>query len=621
MSDLPSATLVEVPPEGQIVATAPANVAVYFFCSSKGPLSTPTPFGSQQQALSETVFGCGGVREMGYCQAKVPVPCVGIRLPKTSTPGTKSTPVITADATSTWTAALTGTPTDGLDVVLTFTIGGTTGSAGIKYTLSTDGGFTTGPEVALGTATSITIGGVAIALGTAKLVVATDFATWWTEPPSATILPATVTRVGSSTSTMVFSGSPEDGYEIGIYFVTGGTVGAPGITFQYALDAGAATPKLSKVLALPLNGIFPIPDGKDASGVTLTVGAGTVDALDGVTARTTPPAYQWADAAAALDTLRNSKITWSFLVFTSFNTRAFRDSAESKLQDFAGSGRFTWAACPGRDRITGENTTSDGNVLGDLAWSGRIEDEWSGSIGNRTPPQWGAERVTCPLTGRRNRRPVTVANIPRNIGITPDTDIGDRTLPNGGALSADISIHNDITGALEEHDARINPSLFQLGGNVLRTWYGEQGLEPGVFPAGGRLMSADTDIQRWQHRRVQDLADAAALAAMSRQVLRKFGVWPQTARAPYVSGDIMPWDMTNIQQILFAAVYAAVGAYVSAPKTGGITIIVEPTPGQVNGNTVVYQKTKLVSRKYLDTFSGTLGFVDPAFAGLFQAAS
>ncbi len=59
----------------------------------------------------------------------------------------------------------------------------------------------------------------------------------------------------------------------------------------------------------------------------------------------------------------------------------------------------------------------------------------------------------------------------------------------------------------------------------------------------------------------------------------------------------------------------------SAPRSGGISVVVNPTPGLVTGNTVVYQTTKLVGKQYLDTFSGTLGFTNPAFTSLFQAAS
>ena len=63
------------------------------------------------------------------------------------------------------------------------------------------------------------------------------------------------------------------------------------------------------------------------------------------------------------------------------------------------------------------------------------------------------------------------------------------------------------------------------------------------------------------------------------------------------------------------------GAYIPGAKTGGIVVTVNPTPGLVAGNTVVYQSTKLVPPQYIDTFSGTLGFVNPAFADLFKSAA
>jgi hypothetical protein len=623
MSTLPGATLVEVPPAGQIVQTAPANVAVFLGCSSKGTLSQPLPFGAQQTAACELTYGAGPLsRQSCYPMAKVPVQFVCIRLPAVSVAATISTPALVQGGSSTWTSTLSGTPTDGLDVVINFIVGGTTGSSGITYQVSTDGGNSFGSTQNLASATSITVGGVSIALGSGHVVTAGDSAAWWTTPASATILPTTVTRAsGSSTSTYVFSGTPNDGYEMAIQIVTGGTVGAAGITFMYSLDYWAgANATWSLVTALPLSGVYVIPDHNDSTGITITVGAGVVVAGDLVTANTTPPMPQWSDASAALDTLRNSNLTWSFVVFTGYATRAFRDSLETKLQSYATSGRFTWGTVQARDRITGETTTSPDNTSGDLAWSGRLLAEWGTSVGDRTPPQAGSARVRDPQTGRYNRVPRTAIVISRIVGTSPDTDPGDRTLPNDGAYSSDVSITTPA-GQLCEHDARVNPSLFNLGFNVLRTWYGESGLAPGVFDASGRLMAASGDIQRWQYRRVQDLADAACFAAMAKLISSKFGVWPSTVRPPYVAGDIMVWDLNNLYQLLFAAVFAAVGNYVSAPRSGGIQVVINPTPGIVNGSTVVYQSTKLTGKQYLDQFSGTLGWVNPTLAALFTGPS
>lgn len=615
---LPYARLVEVPPDLPQFATAPADVCFHIGCSSKGALLTPTPFGGQQIKTAEATFGCGPLpREGGYIQGKVPVQFGFIRVPATARVATKSTPATVRNVSSDFTTTLSGTPTDGADVVLTFTLGGTTGTGPISYTVSTDGGVTTGAPVSLATGLTIVILGVTITLGSGKIVTTGDVVTWWQMPASAAILPSTVTRAGTSTSTMTPSGTPNDGYEVQVIFRSSGTVGTTGITYTVSLDGGRT---ISPETALgTATTILPL-DGLDASGLTITLGAGTIDARDQIVFATTPPVPQWSDVSLALDALRNWSGVWSFVNVCGFMTRAFRDSLETKLQSFATSGRFTWGAVSARDRMTGESTTARDNTSGDLAWSARVVSEWATSAGNRTPWFAGASRVVCPLTGRSSRRPATLGYLPRLIGYSPDTDPGEKDL---GSLSSDIAIHDNTvggTGALLEHDARVNTSLFDIGACVLRTWYGEQGLEPGVYCARGNLGAATGDIQRIAHRRILNLCDAALLVAMTQQVLKKFGRWPASVRPPYRAGDIMEWDRLRMLQALRQAAVDAVGGYVS-DGARGISVTVNPTPGFVGGNTVVYQSTKLTWRDYVDAFEGTIGFTNPSLNAISTPAS
>ena len=59
---------------------------------------------------------------------------------------------------------LTGTPTDDFHLLLTVTTGGTIGTAGILLTLSLDAGRSTGPTIALGTASTLAIAGTGLTL-------------------------------------------------------------------------------------------------------------------------------------------------------------------------------------------------------------------------------------------------------------------------------------------------------------------------------------------------------------------------------------------------------------------------------------------------------------------------
>jgi hypothetical protein len=389
-----------------------------------------------------------------------------------------------------------------------------------------------------------------------------------------------------------------------------------------SLDGGL---NFGSVQQLNTGGTYLIPDGAGSTGVTITVGAGTITALDQVAAKTTAPVAQYSDVAVAMNAIRNWSGSWAFFMLCGRSTRAMRDSIETLQQTYSTNGRYTYAVVSARDRIAGETVSaSPNNVSGDLAWSARLIAEWGTSAGNRTPPQAGSARVTLPATGRQSRRSVALQYVPRIIGITPDCDPGNRTLPSGGACSSDTLITVPTSGAvapanpgaLIEHDARLNPSLYGQNFNVLRTYYGETGLQPGVFPAGGRLMSVSTDIQRWQHRRVLNLADAAEFTYMTNNLLRTLPINPATMRAPYNPGDLAPWVVASLTQGLYLAVRNAVGNFLSAGNSpngkGGITVTVNPTPAVVSGNTVVYQNTQLVWKDTLDTFSGTIGFTNPA---------
>jgi hypothetical protein len=634
---LPYVQLTEVKPQGAILPQAPANVPVFLFCSSAGTNFQFVQLGSQQQAAAEVLFGAGPWREGAYIAAKTPVQTGWMKVPATA---------VSASASAVDHSGVTGTAThftvggtilDGYDVVVIFTVGGTFGTS-YTYKVSLDGGATFGTPIAVTTSLTMaitgTLNGVSIATGitvtltTTETVITNDVIKFWTQPASATILPTTITRVNSSTSTLTPSGTPNDKYDFTVIFYTGqgttGTIGGGGanaLSYSYSLDGVT----FSDPAAVPLNGVIVLADHRDTSGVTnqtgvtLTCGAGTLDNLDQITFSTTPPVPSAADLQTAMDTVRNtSGAVWSFFYACGSVPVATRNSLETKAQNFAASGRFTDVYLQGRDRITGETVTSSaGNLLGDLAWSGRITatgtDGWGASVGNRTPPSFGYIRITCPLTGRRSRRPFNAQLVSQLLAYTPDTNPGEY---DNGPLSADTAIV-DKNGQLAEHDGRINPSIFAIGGNVIRTWEGEEGLEAGLWPGDGHLMSASGDITDITQRRVLNLADAALVVAMRGQILQKFGVAPSTARSPLVAGQIFPWDLKRMTQALTQQVVSAVSAYV-AGGAGGIFISINPTP-QTGG--ILLVTMQLNGKQYVRGFQASAGFVNPALFGLVTPAA
>lgn len=629
---LPYAQLTEVRPQGAILPQAPADIPVFLFCSSKGTNFQIVQLGSQQQGQAEVLFGAGEVREGMYVAAKAPVQTVWVKLPPTAVNASASAidySLVTGTAVP---GAIGGTISDGYDVVVKITTGGTIGTS-YSYQVSLDGGNTFGTIINVTTSLSMAITGtlngvsiatsITVALTTSQTFITGDIFKFWTQPASASILPKTITRVASSSASLTPSGTPNDRYQVVMVFQTlqgtTGTVGVGGanaITYTYSLDGGLT---FTNPQALPLNGAAVLVDHKDSAGntiqtgLTVTAGAGTIDNLDQITFSTTPPVPAWADIATAMDLVRASNATWSFFVVCGFGPVATRNSAETKMQSYAASGRFTATFLQGRDRITGETVTgSAGNVLGDLAWSGRITgtgtDGWGASVGNRTAPSFGAIRVTDPNTGRRQRRSYQVQLLSQLLAFTPDTNPGEY---DNGPLSPDTSIV-DVNGAPAEHDARTNTSIHALGGNVIRTWEGEQGVIPGLWPSDGHLMSADGDMTDITQRRVLNLADAAMVVAMRSSILGKYGVAPTTARAPLVAGQLFPWDVTRFNQLLKRQVVAAVAPYV-AGGASGIFVAVNPTPLTGGGLVATLQ---LNGKQYVRAFTATAGFVNPSLLQL-----
>lgn len=647
MPQLAEVFLNEVAPTGQIAQTAPADICCFIGCASSGNAFQIYDFGAQALANIVSTFTNGPLcAEGGYDANKVPVPTVFVRVPATAVSAASSAVTYTGTGTAA-SFVVGGTIADGWDIVIKVTTGGTIGTS-FSTSISLDGGATFSTPVANATALAIAItgayNGVTIATGitltltTSQTLALNDTIAFWTQPASASILTTTVTRVLSSTSTLVFSGTPADAYHIVVQFLTSGTEGVGNtITFWVSLDGGLS---FGGVQQLNTGGTYLIPDGAGSSGVTITVGSGTITALDMVSAKTTAPVPAFADVQTAKNAVRNWSGSWSFFHLTGYSSRAMRDSIEGLDQTYAVSGRFTWTSLSARDRITGENVhTSANNVAGDQAWTTRVAAEWGTSIGNRTPPLAGSVYCTSPIGGslssgsaRQNRRPNGVAYTPRVIGISPDTAPGDRSLPNDGACSSDILITVPTSGiiapqnpgALSEHDGRLNPMLINLGFNICRTYFGETGLAPGVYLEAGYLMSSPTDIQLWAWRRVLNLADSAMFAEMGRQLLSRLPINPATQPPPYNPGDIDPIVVNNLTSALFNAVRDKVRLYVSAGGAangkGGITVTVNPTPGTSGGNPVVFASAQLVGKKILGTFSAGIGFTNPSLTAITTGA-
>lgn len=596
---VPEATLEVVQNGLGLIASPPDKVAVYCGTASKGTYLQPFVFATTTTLTGS--FGCGkGVKAATYSIAKTGGQCVFIRLPKVAVAATKSS--VTKVGTGTFVATVSGTPLDNYEVIIEFTVGGTIGVAGIFYRYSLDGGETYTTAAALGTATTIALTGtgMTVNLTATQTVILADTASFFSTPASAAILPITTTRVDASTSVITATGSPEDDYEVVFEVLDGGTIGVAGITYRYSLDGGNSwTPKRALGTATSVE----LLDGKvESSGITVALAAGTLEALDKAEFDTTAPAWQGSDALAALDLLRSSSHKWGFLHVVGDANATQCGDVGGKLAEFASGTRYTWAGLSARAKYTNESDTS---------WTSRLVTNFQAYADDRIAVGAGCARITCPVTGRRNRRPVMWTAIPRVLVFGIEVDPGRKL---SGPLSSDVAIH-DANSALVEHDARIDPTLHDARFLTYRTHEGNNGVEPGVFITRGNLMNTEgSDFTRIALRRVMDKGSVIFRSVMAMQL--ENGIFVNAAGTPN-AGFIRETDAGKIEREIRTALE---NELIANGEASGVQVKMGRTDPVLTNGGKVTAEVKITPLGYIDSFEGTISYTNPQLQSLQEAA-
>ena len=618
---VPDANIVESPPGAGFAPSNPRNVPVYFGCAQNGTLATPTncnaqSFGVGQHASIQSTYAAGPLaRKAVYTQAKDGVPCLCIRLPKSARVAFTSPLTNTLNGGSTIIPGVSGTPLDGFDFQVVFTVGGTTGITGGMYKTSQDGGATFSSPAALGTALTFVLpgSGLTVALGgSGKVFNIGDTIAFWTRPASAAILPVSITADGGSTCTYTPSGSPEDGYQVQIRWATGTTnVGTvTGAAYYVSLDGGLTWGPLTYLGTATSITIYDgyVGTTPTPSGIVVALFAtGIITAGDLVAFGTTAPEFSYADLQTAWTNLRATAFVWSFGVALSPMVAADGASLDSLLVGWALGTRRTFAIVETRGRGTYESVS---------AWEARILAEWitgQGFGSTRVFPAAGASPVADPITARRNVRTALVHYVGRFAFYPISTDPGEVDL---GPLTSDVTLV-DPNGNPAQYDARTSSALFDAGFLTLRTWEGW----PGVYPTGGVLIPPPGQINLVAYRRVLDALEDAVQGQMRLEMLRSFRIWPSTPapKTPYLAGDIYEADARAIQRRLNAVAFSAV---VATGDASAVQVVLQRTPVAIaGGRKKLVAKYKLTPLDYIYGFEGDVQLVDPALDALLSKAS
>lgn len=598
------------------IATPPEDVVVVIGPSSKGNSGTDpnvpanyisTPVQYADMANFSEARGCGpGPKAALYLFGNTQKTYIFIRVPKTARDPEIGDIDISGLTNADVAPAATGTPLDSYEIVVLFTLGGTTGMAGIKYRYSLDGGSSYSAEITMGVELTLddlaAETGVTITMVTGKAIVTDDSLYLATKLGSESITAVVAEQDVSSTSVITATGTPEDFYEVLLQIIDGGTIGEAGITYRYSLDGGRTfTRKLRLGTDLEIDLLEYAKDGStESTGVTIEFAAGDLTAGDSAAFRTTGPEASDADITAAMAALKGSNLGWSWILGVGQSNAATAGDVHQQLQTMLGEAVPSWAALSARDR---------GYYERDATWEAELLADVDDLAASRIAMGAGYRRITCPWTGRKNRRPAMWVVAPRLVNRPMQEDPA-RTAT--GPLPPDVEIAND-EGLYEELDARLAPALHGARYVTLRTYEELEGL---YVTLGSTMAAEGTDITLIPLRRVLDLGTFIFRRSLARQLVNQVFVNPDTFPVVERRGCIREVDALTIERECRVALEAEL---VQTGRASAVRVVCSRTDKLLTNGGKIRVDAYITPLGYLREFQSTIGFINPAISAL-QAA-
>ncbi|AUX33162.1 MULTISPECIES: DUF2586 family protein [Sorangium] len=554
---------------------------------SKGPY-TPTRV-ADVDALTST-FGFGpAVKALAYEMGRTGAPGIMRRIDPTTQLAEVGDVVPGEGATV---PAITGTPNDHYQVMWETTTPGELNAAQGRYSLNGGATWSTPATVPSGGAVVLGSSGLTATYSTAT---GNDVAGSWTLeafPASQAVLPVVATRVGSSTSVVTITGTPLDAYEIVLEALTGGTIGTAGIVARYSLDGGRT---YTKRIRLGTATTLQINDGTEDSGLDFSFAAGTLETGDEFASGTTEPAIAASDVVEALDELDAMAVNWRFCHVVGAVDAPAAGTIGAEFTAFAAdelsNARFAWALMSARDRRRLETET---------AWENALVDDFDALENARVAVGGGYVRITCPLTRRRNRRPVAWLAVPELLRRPIEEDLGRKA---SGALSSDVAIYED--GERIEHDARVSQTLQGARFLTLRTF---KRSGDSVFFTRGSTFDAEGGLEGYIARRqVLDVASDIFAQVLEEQLMDGVEVNAADEENP---GAITEANAARIDREVETAIRRQLEGKFSAlsVRTSRTTVLA--------AGVRLPCKVSIVGLEYLEQLDGDIGFVTPELVQL-----
>jgi hypothetical protein len=387
-----------------------------------------------------------------------------------------------------------------------------------------------------------------------------------------------VQHSGAGTSVVTTTGAPYDTYSVILKFLTGGTIGVAGITFQYSLDGGV---NWSEVISLGTANSYLIPN----TNMTAAFAAGTILANQLESWEATEPLWAIADVQTAIGKLKAGVNTFRFVHVVGKATAANVTTIQTEMDGCATQFRYTGALCSARDFAAADLT--------EAAWITAITTEFAATSAKRVGVTAGHYLTVSPLDGWMYRRPLSFALAARLVSKAIHIDAG---RVKDGALAG---ITYSLTDGKVYHDERNTPGLDTARFATARTLIGRQGL----FITNPMIMApSGSDFVWWQYRSVMDKACTTA-----RDVLLNFLSSEVRLNS---QGFILEKDAQDIESRLRSAFRDTL---VSPGSVSSVTANVSRVDNIISTKTINVT-IRIVPLGYLKTIEVNIGFSNPALA-------
>lgn len=302
-----------------------------------------------------------------------------------------------------------------------------------------------------------------------------------------------VTHTGAGTSVVTTDATvePYDSYEVRFKFLTAGTIGVTGITYQYSVDDGRT---YSAVQSLGTDSDITLAD----YNVKIEFAAGTILANQEESFRTTEPLSSTSDRAAAMLALRSTANAWTVCLVDGNLVAA--DVAAIATEHTAAQGIGRESDYVGSFRVP---NAGESEATYKAAW----DTAFSASAEKHLTLCYGAAEIQSPQSQNRYLRRISWDIAAAIIAVRPGQDIAEVRL---GPRPASVRILDESSNP-KHHDERFSPGPSDSRATVYRTWERRDGVyvnDPLVLSPTG------SDYRNTQHGRVMSLARRTARAVL-----------------------------------------------------------------------------------------------------------